>query len=68
MLRTQAGVVGARFVDTAESSTGHDICTPAGTRWIEGRNPTSPAAAFHPNALSMRNTAYQVVEALGAVP
>ncbi|MDT7680972.1 MAG: hypothetical protein QOG57_1282 [Pseudonocardiales bacterium] len=68
MLRTQAGVAGARFVDTAESSTGHDICTPAGTRWIEGRNPTSPAAAFHPNALSMRNTAYQVVEALGAVP
>jgi lysophospholipase L1-like esterase len=68
MLRTQAGVAGARFVGPARSSAGHDICAPAGTRWIEGRNPTSPAAAFHPNALGMRNTAYQVVEALGAVP
>jgi lysophospholipase L1-like esterase len=68
MLRSQAGAAGARFVDTAGSSAGHDICTPPGARWIEGRAPTSPAAAFHPNALGMRNTARQVVESVGVTP
>jgi hypothetical protein len=31
---------------------------------VEGRDPSSPAAAFHPNALGMRNVAALVLDAL----
>jgi lysophospholipase L1-like esterase len=68
MLQRQAQAAGAQYVDTAASSMGHDICQPPGTRWIEGRAPTSPAIPFHPNALSMRNTANQVLAAVKSAP
>jgi lysophospholipase L1-like esterase len=64
MLEQQARAAGDRFVDTAASSVGHDVCAPPASRWVEGRAPSSPAAAFHPNAAGMRNTGEQVLDAL----
>jgi lysophospholipase L1-like esterase len=61
MIEQQARAAGAHFVDTARESVNHDICASPNMRWVEGREPTSPAAAFHPNALGMRNTAHQVL-------
>jgi lysophospholipase L1-like esterase len=63
MIEAQADVAGDHYVDTATSSVGHDICQAPGVRWIEGNEPTSPAAPFHPNVLGMRNTAAQVLGA-----
>jgi hypothetical protein len=68
MLQRRAQAAGAQYVDAAASSVGHDICQPPGTRWIEGRVPTSSAIPFHPNALSMRNTANQVLAAVRSAP
>lgn len=64
MLRTQADRAGVGYVDTARGSLGHDVCQPTGTKWVEGSVATSPAAPWHPNALSMRHTADRVLEAL----
>lgn len=66
MVAQVAEAAGDRYVDTAGSSAGHDVCAAPGLRWVEGRSPTSPAAAFHPNAAGMRNSADQVLAALRA--
>ncbi|MEU3465394.1 SGNH/GDSL hydrolase family protein [Streptomyces sp. NPDC006733] len=49
-LRAQAAAHDAVFVDTAPLSAGHDSCAPAGTRYLEGLVPSSPALPLHPNA------------------
>jgi hypothetical protein len=67
MLETQARAAGDRFVNTATSSVGHDVCASPPDRWVEGKAPTSPAAAFHPNAAGMRNTGEQVLDALAPI-
>jgi hypothetical protein len=64
MIEQQARAAGARYVDTARDSVGHDVCARPGDRWVEGRTPASPAVAFHPNALGMRQTAREVLDAL----
>ena len=53
VLREQATARGARYVDLAAASVGHDTCAPVGERYLEGLLPTSPAAPLHPNALGM---------------
>ena len=68
MLHAEADRSGAQFVDTATSSAGHSTCTPPGTRWGAGQHPTAPAAPFHPNALSMHNSATQILHALHLIP
>lgn len=50
MLATQARKAGARYADTYTPTIGHDMCAPAGTRWIESLAPATPAAPAHPNA------------------
>ncbi|QIQ03198.1 SGNH/GDSL hydrolase family protein [Streptomyces liangshanensis] len=50
MLAHQAGRGGARYVDTYRPTIGHDMCKPAGVRWIEPVVPPTPAAPAHPNA------------------
>lgn len=50
MLARQARLGGARFVNTYDPTVGHDICRPAGERWIETFAPQTPAAPLHPNA------------------
>ncbi|MGW0391258.1 SGNH/GDSL hydrolase family protein [Streptomyces sp. NPDC003042] len=49
MIASQAAAHGAVYVDTYTKSIGHDICKPAGTRWMEPLV-TNAAAPFHPNA------------------
>jgi lysophospholipase L1-like esterase len=50
VVRSAASSGKASFVDTAAATVGHDVCTPPGTKWIEGLVPTAPAAPVHPNA------------------
>ena len=35
MLEQQAALHGVEFIDTYTPSIGHDVCRPAGVRWIE---------------------------------
>jgi lysophospholipase L1-like esterase len=65
-MQKRAQAAGATYVDTATSSTGHGICAPVADRWVENRTPTHPAAPWHPNEMSMTNTANQIVAALGS--
>lgn len=62
MIATQATAHGAQYVDTYTKSIGHDICKPAGTRWMEPLV-TSAAAPFHPNAAGERAMADGVLAA-----
>ncbi|MFI9719772.1 SGNH/GDSL hydrolase family protein [Streptomyces sp. NPDC052396] len=50
MLQAQAGKAHIRYADTYRATVGHDVCQPEATRWIEGAQPSRPAAPFHPNA------------------
>jgi lysophospholipase L1-like esterase len=56
---------GATYVDTATPTVGHDVCTPPGTRWIEGLVPTAPAYPVHPNALGAAALSRAVLATLG---
>ncbi|MFD3533309.1 SGNH/GDSL hydrolase family protein [Streptomyces sp. NPDC058664] len=62
MIATQAAAHGAVYVDTYTKSIGHDICKPAGTRWMEPLI-TDAAAPFHPNAAGERAMADAVLAA-----
>jgi lysophospholipase L1-like esterase len=64
MLAATAAVTGARYVDTYGPTIGHDICTPPGTKWIEGLVPTAPAAPVHPNERGMAAIAKAVARAV----
>ena len=64
MLAREAKRAGATFVDTYTPTIGHDMCTPPGTKWVEGLVPTAPAAPVHPNALGMTAMASAVADAL----
>jgi hypothetical protein len=45
MLAEQAALHGVRFIDTYTPSIGHDVCKPAGVRWIE---PPVSGQPIHP--------------------
>jgi lysophospholipase L1-like esterase len=64
MLATAAAVNDAQYVDTYTPTIGHDVCQPAGTKWIEGLLPLSAAAPFHPNANGEAAVASAVESAL----
>ncbi|MFD7341273.1 SGNH/GDSL hydrolase family protein [Streptomyces violascens] len=71
MLASAAAEGGARFVGTYRGSLGHDMCKPAGTRWVEGllpmsSNPPGPAVPFHPNRLGADHQAATVLSELGS--
>ena len=66
MLRSRARANGVHFVDAVANATGHDMCQPAGTRWIEGLVPLSPAAPFHPNADGYAGIAPMIAAAINA--
>ncbi|MFC5103294.1 SGNH/GDSL hydrolase family protein [Kibdelosporangium philippinense] len=51
--KAQATKNGARFVDFAAVTVGHDICADPADRYLEGLVPTAPAAPLHPNAQGM---------------
>ncbi|MER6978092.1 SGNH/GDSL hydrolase family protein [Streptomyces carpinensis] len=50
MLVRQARHGRAQYVNTYTPTVGHDLCRPAGERWIETFAPETPAAPVHPNA------------------
>ncbi|HWU11872.1 MAG TPA: SGNH/GDSL hydrolase family protein [Streptomyces sp.] len=56
MLAQQAEERQDVYVDAYTPSVGHDVCKPAGVRWIEPGD-TAEAAGFHPNAAGHRSTA-----------
>jgi len=63
----QASEHGATYVDLATPSVGHDMCKPAGTRWIEGLIPsvtTNGLVPLHPNAAGLRNAVPTVLAAM----
>jgi lysophospholipase L1-like esterase len=64
MLASQASASGARYVDTYTPTVGHDMCKPAGERWIEPLAPVAPAAPAHPNAQGQQVMATAVQHAL----
>ncbi|MEU9096414.1 SGNH/GDSL hydrolase family protein [Streptomyces sp. NPDC048361] len=69
MLADAAVENGASFVDTYDGSRGHDVCAPAGTRWVEGLAPLSTdppglAVPFHPNRLGADHQAATVLSVL----
>jgi hypothetical protein len=66
MIKQQAEAAGVTYVDTASSSVGHGICAPVPDRWVENRTVTHAAAPWHPNEMSMTNTASQIVSAVGS--
>jgi GDSL-like Lipase/Acylhydrolase family len=51
----------ATFVDTWNSSIGHDACKPPGVAWVNGIVPTSAAFPLHPNQMGEANMARQVL-------
>jgi GDSL-like Lipase/Acylhydrolase family len=55
----------ATFVDTWNSSIGHDACKPPGVAWVNGIVPTSAAFPLHPNEMGEANMARQVLTHLG---
>ncbi|MDQ0792374.1 SGNH/GDSL hydrolase family protein [Streptomyces sp. B1I3] len=63
MLAQQATARGATYVDVYGPSVGHDVCAPAGVRWIEPEE-TAEAAGFHPNAAGHRSMADAVLASL----
>ncbi|GLZ15239.1 lipase [Actinomadura sp. NBRC 104425] len=64
VLAERARAHGADFVDAYEGGEGHDMCAPAGRRWVEGILPSNAAAPVHPNAAGMREVADRVVDVL----
>jgi hypothetical protein len=65
MSATVAAAAGASYVDTYESSLGHDMCRAPGVKWVEGLFPTDIAAPVHPNLGGTTNQAKQLLAALG---
>ena len=61
VLSTAAAANHATFVDTWNSSIGHDACKSPGTAWVNGIVPTSAAFPLHPNQLGEQNMADQVL-------
>jgi GDSL-like Lipase/Acylhydrolase family len=60
-----AAANGATYVDTWDSSIGHDACKASGVAWVNGIVPTSAAFPLHPNQAGEANMARQVLLTLG---
>ena len=67
MIAQQAATAGARYVDIAGPSVGHDFCASTTQKWVEGIVPTSSAAPVHPNAKGMAAYANVVTAAINQV-
>jgi GDSL-like lipase/acylhydrolase family protein len=65
VIASDAAAGNATFVDTWNSSIGHDACKPPGVAWVNGIVPNSVAFPLHPNQMGEANMARQVLTALG---
>ena len=68
MLQENARAAGDGYVDTYTPSTGHDVCAPEASRWIEPLIPAAPAAPLHPNAVGEQGMADVVAHAIKLTP
>lgn len=66
MLAAEAKATGTTFVDTYDPTIGHDFCTSAKVRDVEGLIPVTLTAPFHPNARGQAAMATQILRALAA--
>ncbi|GAB2702099.1 SGNH/GDSL hydrolase family protein [Nocardia thraciensis] len=62
-LRTVATTHAARFADNF-ALTGHDMCQPPGTNWVEGPFPYTPSVPLHANTTGQTHIATVVAAAL----
>jgi lysophospholipase L1-like esterase len=65
VIASAASANNSTFVDTFQSSIGHDACKPPGVAWVNGIVPNSVAYPLHPNQAGEQNMANQVLAALG---
>jgi lysophospholipase L1-like esterase len=63
-VRAAARRVDVRYLDVAEVTAGHDICSD--DPWVNGRQPASDAQIYHPFPEHQEAVAVLVLEALGA--
>jgi hypothetical protein len=68
MIKEQALLNGARYIDTYTDSIGHDVCKLPPDRWFEGIVPTEPAYPMHPNAKGEASMARSAIAQLGGDP
>jgi lysophospholipase L1-like esterase len=68
MLKEQALLNGADYVDTYADSIGHDVCKLPPNRWFEGLVPTEPAYPLHPNGKGEASMARSAIAQLGGDP
>jgi lysophospholipase L1-like esterase len=64
MIKGQAELNGAEYIDTYTDSTGHDVCKLPPNRWFEGLVPTEPAYPLHPNGKGEASMARSAIAAL----
>jgi lysophospholipase L1-like esterase len=67
-MQQQAVAHGAKYVDLATPSIGHDMCKGVTTKWIEGLIPsvvTDGLAPLHPNAAGLAHAVPTVLAAAG---
>jgi lysophospholipase L1-like esterase len=68
MIREQALLNGAQYIDTYADSIGHDVCKLPPDRWFEGLVPTEPAYPLHPNGKGEASMARSAIAQLGGNP
>ncbi|WP_026196938.1 SGNH/GDSL hydrolase family protein [Sciscionella marina] len=59
---------GASYVDTFQTSIGHDMCAALAKRWMEGMIPAHIGAPVHPNVAGAKNQAGQILATLRGSP
>jgi lysophospholipase L1-like esterase len=68
MIKEQALLNNAQYVDTYTDSIGHDVCKLPPNRWFEGLVPTEPAYPLHPNGKGEASMARSAIAQLGGTP
>jgi lysophospholipase L1-like esterase len=68
MIKGQAELNDAEFIDTYTDSIGHDVCKLPPNRWFEGVVPTEPAYPLHPNGKGEASMARSAIAVLSRAP
>jgi hypothetical protein len=68
MIKGQAELNGAEYIDTYTDSIGHDVCKLPPDRWFEGIVPTEPAYPMHPNGKGEASMARSAIAVLSRSP
>ncbi len=64
VLRTEAQLNGATFVDNYNPTIGHDLCQPPSNAWINRLIPVNPGYPLHPDTLGQRALAQDLEAAI----